>query len=171
MATRRKIRTVRPELHRPPTDLPRCPVEGKLCFPDERAAEEEIFECRMLLMFHNKRRRKETRSYLCDHCEAFHLTAMKVPPSHVSPGSRNGENMAPTNKNSRRQPLRPAPRTSGGYNSGSSGTDYSAGAGWGGFSYDSSSSSSDSDSSSSSSCDSNSSSSSSSDSGGGGCGE
>lgn len=87
MTTRKRIVKAQSQLHRPPMHLPRCPVEGKLCFPSEQAAAEEIFECRMLQLFHNKKRRKETRSYLCDHCEAFHLTAMTDPPSHVSPGS------------------------------------------------------------------------------------
>lgn len=90
--------------------LPRCPVEGKLCFPSEEAAAEEIFECRMLLMFHNRKRRKETRSYPCDHCGAFHLTAMTDPPKHVSEGSRDGVQMTQDGKNKKnvRRPLRPA---------------------------------------------------------------
>lgn len=120
MPSRRKIRKVQPELHRPPTHLPRCPVEGKLCFPDEPAAAKELFECRMLLLFHNKKRRKETRSYVCDHCGAYHLTAMKVPPSHVGAAHGNGVQMAPSGRK------KPRP-TGGGGGAGGGGGD-----GWGG---------------------------------------
>lgn len=156
MTTRKKVRMVRPQLHRPPMHLPRCPVEGKLCFPDEDTAAAEIFECRMLQLFHGKKRRKETRSYLCDHCEAFHLTAMAVPPSHVGAAHGDGVHMAPQNKDRRRQAPRPAAqsRPSGsGYSGGSDYTssfasDYGSGSAGDWSSSDSSSSSS----SSSSSC-------------------
>lgn len=99
--------------------LPRCPVEGKLCFPSEKDAAAELFECRIKFLFQNQRRRKETRSYLCDHCGAFHLTAMAVPPSHVGAAHRNGVHMAP-NKNRRRQSPLTRTRPSGGGNGGGS---------------------------------------------------
>ena len=105
MPTRRKIQKAQPTAHHAPTHLPRCPIEGKLCFPSEEAAALELVECRLKFMFRNERRRRETRSYPCDHCGAFHLTAMTVPPKSVSEGSSNGVQMTSRNPDPR-QPVR-----------------------------------------------------------------
>lgn len=177
MPARKKIKSAPQETHRPPTYLPRCRESGgKLCFPTEQAAGLELIECRIKFMFHNKRRRKEARSYLCDHCESFHLTAMSVPPQHVS--DAHGMETQMNKDMNRRRPLRPAasppPRRTDGSSSSGGGQDYESGfsSDWGSdspsFSADWGSGSSSSSDSSGSCVSSGSDSSSSCDSGGGG---
>lgn len=78
---RRRYGTQRSEA----VSLPRCPETGKLMFPTEQSAKDELLECRLKARFHGEHWRQEQRAYECDECppeagvpQHWHLSTHKT---------------------------------------------------------------------------------------------
>lgn len=59
-------------------DLPRCDFSGKLMFPDEQAARDELLECQIRRVVYGEEWRNERRAYPCNHCQCWHLTTQDL---------------------------------------------------------------------------------------------